>query len=365
MAVAKKTNVGATNTPITTQTMSIMTENETTSKFQSSKYGTQIDDAVSIAHTHVNKTTLDKFGESGGQPTFSGTAIIGQKGERGEQGLQGVPGPIGETGIQGPQGIQGNPGANAVTGFNARGDFSPTATYNRADLVTSAERHLFTPMRDGITGIAPPITFTSTSDWQALIMAGAPGMQGPQGIQGETGSRGLQGIEGPIGLTGPAGAQGPQGEKGERGEQGLPGSPGEKGEKGDPGEQGPQGIQGEQGADGAPGERGDGGGIRQIQTVVPAAGISTFDLSMTNGNIFKVSPTTAITIALTNAVPAVNTLKEFEIHIAMGATAYAVTWFTGLTWLDAIPTFNANKTGVCVFRTVNGTAFQGNLAYEY
>lgn len=35
----------------------------------------QIDTAVSQAHTHANKTTLDKFSESGGLPRFSGAPI--------------------------------------------------------------------------------------------------------------------------------------------------------------------------------------------------------------------------------------------------------------------------------------------------
>lgn len=35
----------------------------------------EIDDAVTKRHTHANKTTLDKLGESGGSLTFSGQAV--------------------------------------------------------------------------------------------------------------------------------------------------------------------------------------------------------------------------------------------------------------------------------------------------
>jgi len=115
-------------------------------------------------------------------------------------------------------------------------------------------------------------------------------------------------------------------------------------------------------------EGGGSGGIRKIQTVIPILDVATLDLSIASlqkGNIFKVSSNDNLTMAVINATPDADTLKEFELHVVMGATAYAVTWFASIAWLECIPQFSANKTGACVFRTVDGINFIGNLAYEY
>jgi hypothetical protein len=58
----------------------------------------QLNAAGQQAHTHSNKATLDKFGETAGQPTFAGSPITGERGEQGLPGLPGLPGPQGPPG---------------------------------------------------------------------------------------------------------------------------------------------------------------------------------------------------------------------------------------------------------------------------
>lgn len=75
-----------------------------------------VQQAVNLKHSHDNKATLDKFGVSGGQPTFNGNPIEGKQGERGEQGIPGVPGVPGADGSPGRDGIDGHDGAPGVDG---------------------------------------------------------------------------------------------------------------------------------------------------------------------------------------------------------------------------------------------------------
>lgn len=58
-------------------------------------------EAVSMRHTHPNKTTLDKWGENGDGPLFDGQPVTGAPGPAGPAG------PAGEPGIQGPPGEKG------------------------------------------------------------------------------------------------------------------------------------------------------------------------------------------------------------------------------------------------------------------
>lgn len=92
------------------------------------------------AHTHSNKTTLDKFGESNGQPTFDGQTIKGEAGysptaavaqtdtgatititdKSGTTTATVTNGAKGEKGDKGDKGDAGSPGTNAtITGATA------------------------------------------------------------------------------------------------------------------------------------------------------------------------------------------------------------------------------------------------------
>lgn len=119
------------------------------------------DAAFEVMHSHANKSTLDKFGESAGQPTFAGESIKGEPGPAGAPGTPGVmgpPGPAGADGAQGPAGADGAPGEQGPAG-PAGADGAP-----------------------GEQGPAGP--------------AGADGAQGPPGAAGERGEPGP-----PITLT--------------------------------------------------------------------------------------------------------------------------------------------------------------------
>ena len=139
---------------------------------------------------------------------------------------------------------------------------------------------------------------------------------------------------------------------------------------GEPGPPGPPGADGKDGDPGPAGPRGDGGGVRKIQTVSATTGTITLDVSTANmnenGNIFKISPTANITIALNNRTPDADTLKEFEIWIVQGSTVRTITWFSGITWVDGVaPVFTASKTTVIPVRNTAASLSQAHLAYEY
>lgn len=222
----------------------------------------QINEGIGQRHTHLNKAVLDKFGESGGQPTFNNQPI---KGEQGIQGPQGIQGERGERGLQGPQGI---PGEDAVAEVNPRGEWKEELIpYFRNDVVLApTNKHGYICIADE-TNEAPD---DSSVDWMLWSLRGARGEQGVQGLQGERGEPGPQGIQGERGPQGPQGIQGeqgPQGPPGDSGEglvgpigpQGPPGPQGERGEQGMPGAAGPKGDVGPIGPPGVAGPKGDTG----------------------------------------------------------------------------------------------------------
>lgn len=95
-----------------------------------------------------------------------------------------------------------------------QGGYSPTATYDRLDIVEYNGESYMVIAHD-ITGITP---VDDGVNYMKLV---------------EKGARGIQGIQGVPGMQG---AQGVQGEKGEKGD------PGPKGERGEPGPQGISGV---------------------------------------------------------------------------------------------------------------------------
>ncbi|MFA5753059.1 MAG: hypothetical protein WC910_08325 [Bacteroidales bacterium] len=160
--------------------------------------------AITVA-VHDNRTVLDKFSESGGQPLYNDLPIIGStgptgpaggtgptgptgpQGAQGIQGIQGDTGPTGSVGATGPQGIQGNAGPTGAAGATGPTGAAGAAGATGAVGATGPQ---------GIQGNAGPTG-----------AAGATGPTGPQGIQGDTGPTGA----GTTGPTGPAGATGPAG----------------------------------------------------------------------------------------------------------------------------------------------------------
>lgn len=130
------------------------------------------------AHTHSNKTTLDKFGEANGQPTFDGQSIKGEAG------------------------------------------YSPTAAVAQTD-----------------TGATITITDKSGTT-TATVTNGAKGDKGDKGDKGEPGVPGVPGAKGNDGITPTIGSNGnwylgetdtgkpSRGVKGDKGDKGEAGSPG-------------------------------------------------------------------------------------------------------------------------------------------
>ena len=108
-------------------------------------------------------------------------------------------------------------------------------------------------------------------------------------------------------------------------------------------------------------------GVRLTQQPAPSGNTTTLNVSDANlqrGNIFIVAPNQNMYISLANAAVTAGTLKEFEVHVVQGATLYAIGWTFTVTWLSGSPpTFNAGKTGVCVFRATS-SGIIGNFAYE-
>lgn len=150
-------------------------------------------------------------------------------------------------------------------GYNPRGEYSDTATYEKNDAV-SWNGSGYVHVSDSSTiGVSPE----NTAVW-SIYVTGVIGPQGPKGEQGIRGPKGDTGPQGPQGVKGDTGARGPQGIQGEKGEDGAQGPQGLTGAQGARGPEGPQGIQGIQGIKGDTGDIGPAGptgpqGIQGIQ----------------------------------------------------------------------------------------------------
>lgn len=102
-----------------------------------------------------------------------------------------------------------------------RGEYDPTATYNRLDIV-EYEGSSYLVLADGVTGVTP----AAGESYMLVAEKGDKGDTGATGAQGAKGDKGDTGPQGPQGPQGDTGAQGPTGETGPQGPQGAPGADG-------------------------------------------------------------------------------------------------------------------------------------------
>lgn len=123
-------------------------------------------------HSHSNKETLDKFGETGGQPTYNGQPIGG--------------------------GSAGNDGTTFVPSVSADGVLSWT---NNGGLENPAAVNIKGDKGDkGDTGAA--FTYSDFTAEQLAALKGEKGDKGDTGPQGEKGDKGDTGPQGPQGDPG-------------------------------------------------------------------------------------------------------------------------------------------------------------------
>lgn len=92
-----------------------------------------------------------------------------------------------------------------------------------------------------------------------------------------------------------------------------------------------------------------------------ATGAVTLDLSQ--GAVFELTLTGNVVASLLNIPTLSNETLGFVVRVTQGATAYSLTWFSGITWLTidgvAPDAPAAGKTIEYMFTTRNGTAFLG------
>lgn len=98
-------------------------------------------------------------------------------------------------------------------------------------------------------------------------------------------------------------------------------------------------------------------------TVANAATTGAVTLDLATADVFSLSLTGATTLALSNAPTLANETFAIVVRINQGATAYALTWWDGITWLTPNGTAPAapaaSKTIEYVFTTMNGTNWLG------
>lgn len=98
-----------------------------------------------------------------------------------------------------------------------------------------------------------------------------------------------------------------------------------------------------------------------VSTIATATGAVT--LNIANGNVFNATLTGATTFTFSNPA-ASGQACSFTLVLNQGATAYAVTWPSSVSWdSDSIPDIStASKTSIIVFTTFNGgTRWYGRL----
>lgn len=187
------------------------------------------------AHTHSNKTTLDKFGESNGQPTFDGKAIKGEagyspsaavaqtdtgatititdksgtttatvtngaKGDKGDKGAPGVPGVPGAPGAKGNDGITPTIGSNGNwylgetdTGKPSQGVKGDKGDKGEAGSPGAAATIEVGTVTTGEPSASASVTnsgTTSAAKFDFVIPRGEKGEKGEQGSKGDAGSPG-------------------------------------------------------------------------------------------------------------------------------------------------------------------------------
>lgn len=99
------------------------------------------------------------------------------------------------------------------------------------------------------------------------------------------------------------------------------------------------------------------------KTVTNATATGTVTLDFAQGDVFDLTLSGATTVAITGIPSLSNETLGFVVRVTQGATAYGLTWFSGVTWLTTGGTAPnapaANKTVEYVFTTHNGTTFLG------
>lgn len=99
------------------------------------------------------------------------------------------------------------------------------------------------------------------------------------------------------------------------------------------------------------------------KTVTNTTAAGTVTLDFAQGDVFDLTLTGIAAVALTG-IPALSSeTLGFVVRVTQGATAYGLTWFSGITWLTTGGTAPdapaANKTIEYIFTTKNGSAFEG------
>lgn len=99
------------------------------------------------------------------------------------------------------------------------------------------------------------------------------------------------------------------------------------------------------------------------KTVANATATGAVSLNLASGSDFDLTLTGATTLSLTGIPALTDETLAFVVRIRQGATAYGLTWFSGITWLTTGGTAPdapaANKTIEYIFTTKNGSAFEG------
>lgn len=99
------------------------------------------------------------------------------------------------------------------------------------------------------------------------------------------------------------------------------------------------------------------------KTVTNATANGAVTLDCSTANIFELTLTGAATLSLSNLPGLTNETFAILVRVTQGATPYALTWFSGITWLTpgslAPSAPAANKTIEYILTTKNGTAWLG------
>lgn len=98
---------------------------------------------------------------------------------------------------------------------------------------------------------------------------------------------------------------------------------------------------------------------------INASAAASQALDLSSYSIFDFTLTTATTFSISNAPGLAGETLTIVVRIRQGSTAYALSWFSGITWLTpnwvAAPAPAAGKITEYVFSTVNGTAWFGRV----
>lgn len=218
-----------------------------------------LDVLIPKSHSHTNKDILDKLSISNDKLQYNGSDV-GLKGDKGDTGATGLKGEKGDPGVSGTDGITPHIGTNG----NWYLDTTDTGKPSRGEKGDTGARG--EPGKDGtngspgIDGVTPHIG--NNGNW--YIGDNDTGVSS-KGVQGEKGDTGQQGLQGPAGAPGKDGTSGTDGITPHIGDNGNwylgdtdTGKP-SRGAIGANGATGPQGPAGTPGKDGVDGSPGTDG----------------------------------------------------------------------------------------------------------